>query len=181
MLAKGDPQYIIQVLRSLGPQAQGYPIKRTRTYFLGWRDDVARFVEVVQPLHHLIRSPQDVTSSYRGFLKMTHPYDWSGVGNFLVGGDLECVSQSACRCSCDSYVFGPVHICRCDRCGADGIRCTWRSLLQHMLEKGDMFPRARNMEGKMSYINALEIQGGIAPTQQRVRTLLNIIALQPEC
>ena len=33
--------------------------------------------------------------------------------------------------------------------------------------------------GKMCYINALEIQGGVAPTQQRVRTLLNIIALLP--
>ena len=179
MLSQDNRQYIIQVVRSLGPQSQGYPIKRTRTYFLGWRDDVAPLVEVAQPLHNLIRSPIDVTSSYRGFLKIAHPYDWSGVGNFLVGGDLEFLSRSACCCSCNPYVLCPMHGCQCDKCGPDGLQCTWRSLLRQLLEKEGLSSQAGSMEGKMCYINALEIQGGVAPTRQRVRTLLNIIALLP--
>ena len=179
MLAQEDRQYIIQVVRSMGPQTQGYPIKRTRTYFLGWRNDVAPFAEVVQPLHTLIRNPVDVTSSYRGFLKIAHPYDWSGVGNFCVGASLEYLSQSACCCSCNPYALCPVHKCKCDKCGPDGLQCAWRLLLQQMLEKENLVSQAGSMEGKMTYINALEMQGGVAPPQARGRTLLNIVALLP--
>ena len=148
MLSQDNRQYIIQVVRSLGPQSQGYPIKRTRTYFLGWRDDVAPLVEVAQPLHNLISSPIDVTSSYRGFLKIAHPYDWSGVGTFLVGADLEFLSRSACCCSCNPYVLCPVHRCKCDKCGPDGLQCKWRSRLRQLLGKEGLSSQAGSMDGE---------------------------------
>ena len=154
-------QYIMQVVRSLGPQAQGYPINRRRTFFVGWRGDVCPDpVAATQPLHALIQNPVDVTSTYRGFLKISSPYDWSEVGNFYVGMTLAYMSGNACRCACDPYALCPVHPCKCDKCGDDGLRCMWRQHMQRLLEKENLLSQARSMHGKVTYVHALEMQGG---------------------
>ena len=174
-------QYIMQVVRSLGPQAQGYPINRRRTFFVGWRGDVCPDpVAATQPLHALIQNPVDVTSTYRGFLKISSPYDWSEVGNFYVGMTLAYMSGNACRCACDPYALCPVHPCKCDKCGDDGLRCMWRQHMQRLLEKENLLSQARSMHGKVTYVHALEMQGGVAPTQPRVRIMLNIAAMLPQ-
>ena len=43
-----------------------------------------------------------------------------------------------------------------------------------------MTAAAGNMEGKMTYIHALEMQGGVGPQHQRGRILLNIVAMLPQ-
>ena len=51
-----------------------------------------------------------------------------------------------------------------------------------MMEKDDnLLAAASSMEGKLTYIHAWEMQGGIGPAQQRPRILLNIMALLPQC
>ena len=117
VLDQDGREYIIQLVRTMGPAIQGYPIRRPRTYVIGWRKDACPDAAVVaRPLQTLIRNPLDVSSSYRGFLKISHPYDWSGVGCFYVGASLEYISGIACRCACNPYVACPVHPCKCDRC-----------------------------------------------------------------
>ena len=174
-------QYIVQVVRSLGPQAQGYPINRSRTFFVGWRGDVCPDPAVAtQPLLTLTQNPVDVTSTYRGFLKISSSYDWSEVGNFYVGASLAYMSGTACRCACDPYVLCPVHLCKCDKCGDDGLGCTWRKQSLRLLEKENALAQARSMHGKVTYVHALEMQGGVAPTQPRARIILNIAAMLPQ-
>ena len=181
VLETSGRQYIIQVVRSLGPQAQGYPIKRRRTFFVGWRGDVCPDpVVATQPLHTLTQNPVDVTSTYRGFLKISSPYDWSEVGNFYVGTSLAYMSGNACRCACDPYVLCPVHLCKCERCGDDGLGCMWRQHLQRLLEKENLLCQTRSMHGKVAYVHALEMQGGVAPTLPRARVMLNIAAMLPQ-
>ena len=182
VLEQNGRNYIIQLVRSLGPQTQGYPIRRSRTFFLGWRQDVSPDpTEISQPLHTLILNPVDVPSTYRGFLKISHPYDWSGVGSFYGESALQYMSGNACRCACNPYVLCPVHACQCGRCGDDSLQCSWRSLMQHMLEKDDMMAATGNMEGKLTYIQAFEMQGGVGPTQPRGRIFLNIVSMLPQC
>ena len=181
MLEEKGRKYITQVVKSLGPQAQGYPIKRTRTYFLGWRLDLSPdSTALVAPLHALTSNPEGLQSTYRGFLNISHIYDWSGVGNFYVDSALQYMSGSACLCACNPYVLCPVHTCQCGKCGHDSLQCTWRALLQQMLEKEGLMAAAADMDGKMTYINALEMQGGVGPAQPRARTLLNIVAMLPQ-
>ena len=181
VLDKDGREYIIQLVRSLGPAAQGFSIKRSRTYFIGWRKDVCPDAAVVVgPLHTLILNPVALTSSYRGFLKISHPYDWSGVGCFYVGASLEYMSGNACRCACNPFVLCPAHLCKCERCGDDGLQCSWRLQLHRLLEKEKLLSQAAGMEGKMTYIHALEMQGGAAPAQPRARVLLNIVAMLPQ-
>ena len=135
---------------------------------------------LTQPLHTLIQNPVDMTSTFRGFLQISMPYDWSGVGSFYVDSALQYMSGSACRCTCNPYVLCPMHVCQCGRCGPDGLQCTWRALMQQMLEKDGMRVAAGDMEGKMTYIHALEMQGGVGPTQPRARIFLNIVAMLPQ-
>ena len=175
-------RYIIQIVRSLGPHMQGYPIRRSRTYFIGWRGDVcADAAAATVPLHTLILTPVDVASSYRGFLKIALPYDWSGVGEFYVGASAEYMCGQGCRCACNPYALCPVHKCKCDKCGADGLQCMWRSHLHELLEKQNLHSQAGSMDGKMTYIHTLEMQGGVAPQQPRARIMLNIVAMLPQC
>ena len=102
VLEDNGRNYAIQTVRSLGPSAQGYPIKRSRTFFIGWRLDVSSDPAVLtQPLHSLIASSVDATSTYRGFLQISQPYDWSGVGSFYVDSALQYMSGIACRCACN--------------------------------------------------------------------------------
>ena len=49
-----------------------------------------------------------------------------------------------------------------------------------MLEEQNIRSQAASMEGKMSYLHCLEMQGGQGPTQPRARVLLNIMALLPQ-
>ena len=155
LCAAWDQQY--KGIRSSGP---GH-------VFTGWRKDVCPdAAAVVRPLQTLIRNPVDLTSSYRGFLKISHPYDWSGVGCFYVGASLEYISGIACRCACNPYVVCPVHPCKCEKCGHDGLQCMWRSQLQRMLEKEKLLSQAAGMEGKMTYIHSLEMPGGEDPRSQ---------------
>ena len=174
-------RYIIQEVWGLGPQSQGYPIKRTRTYFLGWRGDVCPDADAaIGPLHTLMSHPVDMACSYRGFLKISMPYDWSGVGNFYVGAAFEYMSGLSCRCGCDPYILCPVHKCKCGNCGADGLQCTWRSHMQHFLNKENLLSQAKSMHGKMAYVHALEMQGGVAPHLPRSRLTLNVAAMLPQ-
>ena len=181
VLIQDRREYTIQIVRSLAPAAQGYPIRRRRTYFIGWRSDVCPdSLVAVRPLHDLIQAARELTSTYRGFLQIQHPYDWSGVGCFYVGAALAYMSGVTCRCTCNPYVLCPVHLCKCDKCGHDGLQCAWRSQFQQFLQKECLLSQAGAMDGKLTYINALEMQGGIAPAQPRARVLLNMLAMLPQ-
>ena len=180
-LAADGRQYTIQTVRGLGPHMQGYPIKRSRTFFIGWRVDVCPDAEMATgPLHTLILHPVDVASTYRGFLNISLPYDWSGVGEFYVGDAMHYMAGNACCCTCNPHALCPVHVCKCGSCGDDGLHCAWRSHLQKFLEKQNLLSLAKTMDGKMTYVHALEMQGGVAPAQPRSRIILNIAAMIPQ-
>ena len=181
MLFKYSRKYVIQPVRNLGPTMQGYPIRRPRTFFIGHRADVCLDpTSNVNPLQTLIANPVDMTCTYRGFLDIAHLYDWSTVGHFYVGTSVAYMSGNACKCSCNPFVLCPVHPCKCERCGDDGLQCTWRRQLQTMLEKEKLHSQVQTMDGKMTYLHCLEMQGGRGPVQTRSRILLNIVALLPQ-
>ena len=173
--------YVIQPVRHLGPATQGIPMRRPRTFFIGYRHDVCPdLASGTHPLQSLIQNPAQMMCSYRSFLRMTHPYDWASVGHFAVGAALEYMSGNPCLCACDPYVKCPVHPCKCDKCGPDGLRCKWRKHILVMIEKEGIQTQAASMAGKMTYMNCLEMQGGTGPKQQRTRILLNTVALLPQ-
>ena len=176
---QGGRQYTIQPIRNLTPAFAGYPIKRPRTFFLGWRADVGSAVVVTGAAATLLQNPLDVTMSYRGFLGTMRPYDWSGVDEYLAGSMLEFATSSPCMCSCDPMVMCPLHPCKCGRCGADGLACAWRKLCTDQLAHSGMAATERKTVGKGTYLQALESQGGTGPQQQRARVLLNMFAVDP--
>ena len=178
-LHHGNHKCTIQPVRNLAPACSGYPIKRPRTFFLGWRADLGGAAEVTRAAATLVMNPLDVIVSYRGFLGMQFPYDWSGVGEYLAGSMLDFATSSPCRCSCDPMATCPTHPCKCGRCGKDGLACTWRKHLVELLAQEEMATTQRNAVGKGTYMQTLESQGGASPQQQRSRVLLSVMAVLP--
>ena len=52
MINTSGQAYTIQTIKNLTPATCGYPTRRTRTFIIGWRDDVSN-IEVVRPLQCL--------------------------------------------------------------------------------------------------------------------------------
>ena len=71
---RAGSEWTIQVVRDLMPSRCGYPVRRTRSFFLGWRVDVGRACDLVAAVTTLIQHPIDLSMSYRGFLNIQHPY-----------------------------------------------------------------------------------------------------------
>ena len=173
---KAGSEYTVQAVRNLMPSHSGYPVKRTRTFFLGWRVDMGSACDVVAAVTTLIQHPIDLSTSYRGFLSLQHSYDWGCVGEYLVGSMLASTSASQCRCSARPDVVCTVHPCQCGRCGPDGLGCTWRKLCTDLLSAPAMDSVVAPGIGKATYLQVLEHQGGTGPPQQRARVLLNLFA-----
>ena len=179
VLSNANCSYVILPIRNLTPAWSGYPIKRPRTFLLGWRSDLGPVDALTAPVKTLIEHPLQVDMSYKGFLQIAHPFDWAAVGDCLTGPMSYTVSVSGCRRSCHPMVTCPMHPCGCRACGEDGLRRAWRKLFLRMIGQEGLSLTVSRATTTLSYVQALEAQGGIAPTTQRARVLLNIIASLP--
>ncbi len=57
--------------------------------------------------------------------------------------------------------------------------CRWRRLLSHFVEKDKLTNQVADA-GRLTYIQALELNQDMAPDQPRAREILNIMALLPQ-
>ena len=71
---RAGSEWTIQVVRDLMPLRSGYPVKRTRSLFLGWRVAVGGACDVVAAATTLIQHPIDHSMSYRGCLNIPLSY-----------------------------------------------------------------------------------------------------------
>jgi len=55
--SRAGSECTIQVVRDLMPSHSGYPVRRTRSFFLGWRMDMGSACHVVAPLTTLTQHP----------------------------------------------------------------------------------------------------------------------------
>ena len=67
--------YTIQPLRNITPALCGFPVRRTRTFIIGWRLDVAAPELAVGPLTDLVGNPMSVVSTFATFLGLRPAMD----------------------------------------------------------------------------------------------------------
>ena len=174
--------YVVQALRNLSPLASGFPMRRTRLFFVGWRGDMGVVSDLIKPLKCLIDHPLPLQHSYFGFLKLHRSVDLSRVGQYPTDKELAQLAavtgdNIACCCSVAPMVVCRVHICKCGNCGEDGLHCAWRMrMVQHMTAKQWHVPES----DKLRYVQVLEMNGIVCPAQARCRTWLNILAVHPD-
>ena len=177
---QGTVSYTMQPLRNLTPSWSGFPIRRTLFVFcFGWRADMGAASELNKALSTFIEFPLAVDLSYRGLLGMSGAIDWSRVGQYPSGHELSQIMSSNCRCSANPLTICAQHPCKCNHCGDDGTSCTWRTMAMDYVTKQGILPQANDV-GTMTYVQVLEMAGRKAPTQPRVRVLLNVLALLPQ-
>ena len=175
----GIANYNIQVVRGMTPAWSGYPTRRKRLFIVGWRCDI-QGIDVCMPLRTLMESPLAVEQSFLRFLGLRREFDWSRVGECPTQAELAILSQSTCTCGLDPMVICPVHPCKCHRCGKTGLECTWRRMFIDYMNSDSASTVLSKKQGTLTYLQALEMQGGQGPTQPRQRVLINLIAVRPE-
>ncbi len=175
----GAAPYTLQPLRNMTPAWSGYPIKRSRFFLLGWRSDIGAGNGLTEPLTTLLQNPLEVAGSYRSFLGLKRTIDWSRVGEFCDAQESAFVLASGCTCSANPWTRCPLHPCKCRRCGDDGMSCRWRRLLSDFVEKEKLTTQVADA-GRLTYIQVLELNQGVAPDQPRARVILNVMALLPQ-
>ena len=178
MINMSGQAYTFQTIRHLTPATCGYPTRRTRTFIIGWRDDVSD-IEVVRPLQCLIANTMSVESTYLAFLGMHGRVDWSRVGEYPSHAELVVVSSSACACGVAPWACCPLHPCQCGRCGEDGKSCAWRSHLGKFIETEGLAGVIAKSSGTLTYLQVLEMSGRRGPRHPRKRIYINLIALSP--
>ena len=171
--------YTMQPLRNLTPALCGIPARRPRTFIIGWRNDVAPAGQSAAPLADLVGNPMSVDVTFASFLGLRAVTDWSRVGQFPSRTETEWQTRSGCQCRLDPWVQCPVHTCKCGDCGDDGVRCAWRGRLVKFIEAEGLAPVIARSSGAMTYLDVLEINGGLGPDLHRKRVYTNLVAISP--
>ena len=176
---KGRTTYTIQTMKNLSPAWAGFPIRRSRLFICGWREDIGQD-GVAQPMECLVGAPMAMDKSYLAFLGIRRQHDWSRVGAYPIAEELAHIRASGCACGVDPFQICRVHNCKCRRCGEDGLQCTWRGLLAQMIVDQGLEGAARANAATLSYINVLELHGSSTPQHPRQRIFLNLLALRAD-
>ncbi len=179
-----DAPYVTRVVQHMSPTWTGYPTCRPRVFVLGWRADLGSEAAFVAPLNALLAQAPVPALNYMAFLRLESRVDWSRVHASLTSSERSFVQTSGCSCSVSPYSICDVHRCACGRCGGDGLQCTWRKKMVTYVR--NKFVDAEATLGncrrtQLTYIQVLEQQGQPTPQSQRVRNLLNVFALLPDC
>lgn len=199
--------YLVLCLRNLQPTLVGYPMVRPRFYIIGIKrpfdlpeDAGCRAVDA------LLRGVQDpVRLTYPVFLKMQSVgFSWERVGSLPDSRELDKLKR--CGCSLNPFSICEVHPCKCQSCKAQGsgdstvpikgmvapLRgstapeqlpappCSWRRKAAEYIKKHMPNVTLANEEGKLTYVEVMEMMGLEGPTSARERNLLNLVALHPK-
>ena len=166
IIQAGLATYTIQVVRGLTPAWSGYPTRRKRVFFIGWRADIDGD-SASEPLQCLMDAPIMVHQSFLRFLGMKREIDWSRVGKCPTPEELSYVSASPCKCGLDPMVCCPAHPCKCGKCGESGVECVWRSMFMTFLTSSPWADEMIKRRGTVTYFQALEMNGRQGPQQPR--------------
>ena len=180
VINRGRTGYTIQTIKNLTPAWSGYPVRRTRLFICGWRQDIGGSDAVTQPLACLIENPLAVDCSYLGLLGLQSAMHWSRVGEYPTKDELVVVVASGCTCGLDPMVHCSVHLCKCHKCGANGLGCAWRCLLAHFVAVSGLADIVTQKSSTLTYLHVLEMHGRRGPDNPRMRIYMNLLALKVE-
>ena len=203
-------QYMVMCLRNLQPTTMGFPIARPRFYIIGIRKPCnVTEEEGNRAVQDLLQTMQQgfVPLTYPVFLNMEKGLNWDRLGCLPNATELQTLRR--CGCSLDPFSVCEVHPCKCSKC-SDGSEdstvldqeptdgdstvpakdpsevavqnklCAWRRKAAHFIEKQLPDMKVANNEGKLAYVEILEMNGLAAPTSARERNLLNLVARHPK-
>lgn len=179
VIHNGRVTYTIQTVQSLSPAWCGYPVRRTRLFICGWRQDIGTDT-VTEPLKCLIAAPLSVDCSFLAFLGLSGVVDWTRVGEYPSSDEMALLAASGCTCGLDPMSPCAVHACKCNKCGECGTGCSWRGLLVNFVAKEGLAPVVRGNASTLTYLQVLEMRGRRGPDNPRMRVLINLMAHMAE-
>ena len=208
MRDKLGSQYMVMCLRNMQPVAMGFPIARPRLYIIGVRKPCnmaeGEGNRAVQNLLHTIQQEGSVPLTYPVFLNMETGLKWDRLGSLPNAEELQTLKR--CGCSLNPFSVCQVHPCKCSKCShgsrnstvpdqepnsvdstvsaedkaTGNVHCTWRKHAAHYIANQLPNMRVANHDGKLTYVEILEMNGLAAPMSARERNLLNLVAHHPK-
>ena len=179
------PDYETFNINGLDPRHCGYPVGKMRLFVCGSRSDTMSHDKLKSNMMTLLENPLPITHNYVSMLGLERfkTLNWERLHCYPTPEEFEILFWSECVCGLDPMVFCPVHKCLCDQCTKCSRRqvCAWRQHAQDYIKlklKRDEFHD--HEKAKITYIQALELQGQEAPQSARERNLLNLISLEPK-
>lgn len=190
--------YQIFCLRNMTPVGAGYPMARPRFYILGIRKP-ACYTEshAMDALHSFLQETGSLpVDPYPSFLKMDPPgFSWSRLHELPNADELDKLKR--CGCSLNPYGICEIHPCKCKSCEKQkklasaqesgtvtvpdsAPACTWRAKAADFMKKVMPELKVSHEEGKLTYVEYLEMHGLQGPESARERHLLNVVARHPK-
>ena len=175
------PNHHHLLLQGLDPSRQGYPTHKPRLALIGGRKDQVNDKRMTQAYQTLAECPVPVAHSFRNFLGMqaAAPCDWDRVGCPPSADELVLIAGSGCTCSLDPMVLCSLHVCKCGKCGQTGLDCSWREKARTYLAGIFDADAPVPFEGRLTYVQVLELAGRTGPTSARERNMLNAFGVTP--
>ena len=178
--------YHSHIVRNFNPTWSGYPTLHPRVFILNWRADVCPADLVLRPIDAVLANPFPLVHNYYSFLGLSRPTDWSRVDEYPNSSEQVAMQSNsdiaACQCSVDPMVVCQLHPCRpsCGHCGQTGANCLWRRKMMNFLTEKLPTLASPRQQGKLTYLQVLELSGLKGPTHPRQRNCLNVFALLPQ-
>ena len=174
--------YIIHDLKeNISPSWAGYCVRRSRFFVIGWRSDVCSSFgpRVMAPLGCILDNPlRTARGTYFAFLGLPIGIDWSRVGAYPTSEELVYITASACTCGVNPLSRCPVHLCKCGKCGDNGVQCKWRQALTKYVVDEGLEQVVSSNSNTLTYVQVLEMHGKSGPRTIRARILTNLYALK---
>lgn len=189
----GD-EYLITIFRNMSPIPFQFPMCRPRWYAIGVRRmttpdadqttldaEALRFSDFMQAKMADVKRScyEDVPSwalTYMSFLGLAQPVaysvGWERLHELPTLDEMNRVVN--CQCCLDPMVVCPHHPCKCGCAGDPGKTCSWRTA--HLQYLQDKMPWRKNEQGKITYVELMEVNGVFQGCSPRERSLLNIMS-----
>lgn len=121
--------YSCIMVNNLSPLHAGFPTNRSRFYLLGLRRDHGSKEAFGAVIQSFLGNPLPVQHTYRSFLKLGAPVDWSRWGQLPTPEESQQLAHGACKCGVDPMTLCPRHPCKCRACDTPGqeLACQWRA------------------------------------------------------
>ena len=174
--------YNVITLNGIDPATAGYPTNKHRFAMLGTREDFATELQLRATVTKIIQNPLPPSANFREFLGMeTDAFKWQRLHQLPTAEELLRIQATGCTCTLNPMEVCSVHFCQCKKCSSeDPVACKWRQLAMEFLQKNGFVDLLQPEHlAKVTYVQALELQGGFPPKSPRERNILNIVSYMP--
>ena len=175
--------YHVITLNGIDPLFTGYPTNKARFAMLGVRSDFSSEMQLRATVTKIFNNPLTCERDFRQLLGMgSDEFKWERLHKLPTAEEIHFLQGTNCTCSLNPMATCSVHACQCRKCSStEPLACVWRNHAMEYLKKHDLMDLLEPEQmAKVTYVQAIELKGGVAVKSPRERNILNIVSYLPQ-